>query len=44
MRKAADRSLSKVASATADNWEKVKLSTNQSVENVAEAVEAAMPK
>ncbi len=43
-RKAADRSLSKVANATADNWEAVKLNTNRSVENVAEAVESAMPK
>jgi hypothetical protein len=43
-RKAADRNLSKIASATATNWEKVKQNTNQSVETVAEAVEAAMPK
>lgn len=43
-RKAADRSLAKIANATADNWEAVKTSTNQSVEAVAEAVEGAMPK
>jgi TolA-binding protein len=43
-RKAVDRNLSKIASATAANWEKVKQATNQSVETVAEAVEAAMPK
>jgi len=43
-RKAADRNLSKIASATATNWEKVKQNTNQSVETVAEAVEAAVPK
>jgi hypothetical protein len=43
-RKAADRSLGKIANATADNWEAVKASTNQSVEAVAEAVEGAMPK
>jgi hypothetical protein len=43
-RRAADRSLSRVASATADNWETVKANTNRSVENLAEAVEGAMPK
>jgi hypothetical protein len=43
-RKAADRNLSRIANATADNWEQVKLNTNRSVENVAEAVEGAMPK
>jgi len=43
-RKAADRNLSKIANATADTWEAVKLSTNRSVENLAGAVEGAMPK
>lgn len=43
-RKTADRNLSRIAGATADNWEKVKLNTNKSVEAVAEAVEGAMPK
>ena len=43
-RKAAEKSLSGIASATADNWEAVKTRTNQSVENLAEAVEGAMPK
>jgi hypothetical protein len=43
-RKVADRNLSRVANATAADWEKVKLNTNRSVENVAEAVESAMPK
>ncbi len=43
-RKAADRSLSKVANASAANWEKVKQNTNKSVEAVADAVEGAMPK
>jgi hypothetical protein len=43
-RKAADRNLSRIANATADNWEQVKLNTNRSVETVAEAVEGAMPK
>ena len=43
-RKAADRSLNGIANATADNWEKVKANTNRSVENLAGAVEEAMPK
>ena len=43
-RKAADRSLNGIANATADNWEKVKANTNRSVENLAGAVEGAMPK
>lgn len=43
-RKAADRSLSNITTATADNWEKVKANTNQSVQDVAELVEGAMPK
>jgi len=43
-RKAADRNLSKIANATADNWEAVKLNTNRSVETLAGAVEGAMPK
>jgi hypothetical protein len=43
-RKAVDRNLSKIAGATAANWEKVKQATNQSVETVAEGIEAAMPK
>jgi hypothetical protein len=43
-RKVADRNLNRIASATADNWETVKASTNQSVQDVAEAVEGAMPK
>ena len=43
-RKAADRSLSSIAGATADNWETVKTNTNRSVETLAEAVEGAMPK
>ena len=43
-RKAADRNLSRIANVTADNWEKLKVNTNQSVQDVAEAVEGAMPK
>ena len=43
-RKAADRNLNGIANATADNWEKVKANTNRSVENLAGAVEGAMPK
>jgi gas vesicle protein len=43
-RRAADRSLARVDNATADTWENVKQTVNTSVENVAEAVEGAMPK
>ena len=43
-RKAADRSLNGIANATAANWEKVKANPNRSVENLAGAVEEAMPK
>lgn len=43
-RKAADRNLSNITNATADNWAKIKTNTNQSVQDVAEAVEGAMPK
>ena len=43
-RKVVDRNLSQLASATADNWEAIKATTNRSVEDVAEAVEGAMPK
>ncbi|MEP7228585.1 MAG: hypothetical protein ABI785_14575 [Gemmatimonadales bacterium] len=43
-RKVVDRNLSKVTRATADTWEQVKQNTNRSVEDVAEAVEGAMPK
>lgn len=43
-RKAADRNLNGIANATAANWEKVKANTNRSVENLAGAVEEAMPK
>lgn len=43
-RKAADRSLSGITKATANNWKTVKTNTNRSVENLAEAVEGAMPK
>ncbi len=43
-RKAADRNLSKIANATADNWEQLKLNTNRSVETLNEAIESALPK
>ena len=43
-RKAADRNLSKIANVTADNWETLKLNTNQSVEKLNEAIESALPK
>ena len=43
-RKAADRNLSKIANVTANDWEKLKHNTNQSVETLAGEVEGAMPK
>jgi hypothetical protein len=43
-RKSADRNLSKIAKISADNWDELKLDTNQSVETLAEAVEGALPK
>jgi gas vesicle protein len=43
-RKAAERSLSRIDNATADTWEDVKTRVNRSVEDLAEAVEGAMPK
>jgi len=43
-RKVVDRNLSKIAKVSADNWDKLKLNTNQSVQDVAEGVEGAMPK
>jgi hypothetical protein len=43
-RKVVDRNLSRVDQATADTWEAVKARVNRSVEDVAEGVEAAMPK
>ena len=43
-RKAAERNLSKIDKVTAGDWEKLKLTTNQSVETLAGAVESAMPK
>ena len=43
-RKAAERSLSGIDNATADSWENVKTRVNRSVEDLAEAVEGAMPK
>ena len=43
-RKVADRNLSRIDNATADTWENVKGRVNRSVEDLAEGVEAAMPK
>jgi hypothetical protein len=43
-RKVVDRNLSKIDKVSADNWDELKLNTNQSVQDVAEAVEGAMPK
>ena len=44
VRKVADRNLSKIDKVSADNWDELKLNTNQSVQDVAEGVEGAMPK
>ena len=43
-RQAAEKSLSRIDNATADTWEDVKARVNRSVEDLAEAVEGAMPK
>ena len=43
-RRAVDRNLARVDNATAASWEDVKGAVNRSVENLAEAVEGAMPK
>lgn len=43
-RRAADRNLSKIANASADDWDELKLNTNQAVETLNEAIEAALPK
>ena len=43
-RQAAGKSLSRIDNATADTWEDVKTRVNRSVEDLAEAVEGAMPK
>ncbi len=43
-RRAVDRDLARIESATADSWENVKGRVNQAVENLAETVETAMPK
>ena len=43
-RRTAERGLSRIDNATADSWEDVKTRVNRSVEDLAEAVEGAMPK
>ncbi len=43
-RRVVDRNLARVDNATAASWEDVKGTVNGSVENLAEAVEAALPK
>jgi hypothetical protein len=43
-RRVVDRNLSRIDNATADTWEDVKGRVNRSVEDLAEGVEAAMPK
>jgi hypothetical protein len=43
-RQAAEKNLRRIDNATADTWEDVKTRVNRSVEDLAEAVEGAMPK
>jgi hypothetical protein len=43
-RRSVDRNLGRIDNATADTWEDVKGRVNRSVEDLAEGVEAAMPK
>ena len=43
-RQGAEKSLGRIDNATADSWEDVKTRVNRSVEDLAEAVEGAMPK
>jgi hypothetical protein len=43
-RQAAEKNLGRIDNATADTWEDVKTRVNRSVEDLAEAVEGAMPK
>ena len=43
-RRTVDRNLGRIDNATADTWEDVKGRVNRSVEDLAEGVEAAMPK
>jgi small-conductance mechanosensitive channel len=43
-RKAVDRNLQRVNSATTTNWEQVKRSVNQSVDRLDESIEGAQPK
>ena len=43
-RRAAEKNLSRIDNATTDTWEDVKTRVNRSVEDLAEAVEGAMPK
>ena len=43
-RRTVDRNLTRIDNATADTWEDVKGRVNRSVEDLAEGVEAAMPK
>jgi hypothetical protein len=43
-RRAVDRSLARVNSATSANWEQIKDGVNRSVESLSEAIEVAQPK
>jgi hypothetical protein len=43
-RRAVDRNLSRVDAATTANWEQIKQTVNQAVDNLSEAIEVAQPK
>jgi hypothetical protein len=43
-RRSVDRSVGRVDAATTANWEQVKQSANQALDNLSEAIEAAQPK
>jgi len=43
-RQSVDRSLGRVANATAENWEEIRGGVDEAVENLTEAVERAFPK
>jgi hypothetical protein len=43
-RRAVDRSLSRVETASAANWDQIKQGINQALDNLSESIEAAQPK
>jgi hypothetical protein len=43
-RRSVDRNLGRVEAATADNWEQIRETVNQALDNLNESIEAAQPK